>query len=183
MDKPINENTTDSEAIQIVSLSKSDKNDGWDAQASLGLFLFALTVAVLIFAGIGVKEVFFKPHSDKVVASNSDVDDDYRERPRAEPVAPQYDSSSGDVSNTMMITLAKDAVKANMSDPGSAKFDNITVSHKVGNPVVCGFVNGKNKFGGYVGSQRFISNGLPELTFLQNDHSNFSDLWNEICLS
>lgn len=51
-----------------------------------------------------------------------------------------------------------DSVTSELSDPTSAEFDNITMGYDPSNPsnsVLCGKVNAKNKFGGYVGFQNF----------------------------
>jgi hypothetical protein len=53
---------------------------------------------------------------------------------------------------------ARLAVKSLLKDPGSAEFTNERVLKDAsGNPtVVCGEVNAKNAFGGYVGAQKFF---------------------------
>ena len=52
---------------------------------------------------------------------------------------------------------AKELVAAQLFDPSSAQFRNLYVSTR--NPgVICGEVNGKNRFGGYVGFRRFVAN-------------------------
>lgn len=43
-------------------------------------------------------------------------------------------------------------VKSSLLDPESAKFKEVTVK----DDIVCGHVNAKNSFGGYVGTQYFI---------------------------
>lgn len=50
------------------------------------------------------------------------------------------------------IERTKTLVQREMIDPDSAKFDDIKV---YGNRV-CGYVNGKNRFGGYVGRKMFV---------------------------
>ncbi|MGR6534027.1 hypothetical protein [Brevundimonas sp. RM1] len=51
---------------------------------------------------------------------------------------------------------AKDAVRNTLRDPGSAEFRRIKVVRSDGQPrVVCGEVNSKNAFGGYVGFRDF----------------------------
>ncbi|MDH5731075.1 MAG: hypothetical protein OEZ58_18995 [Gammaproteobacteria bacterium] len=76
----------------------------------------------------------------------------------------------------------KDAAKSKLKDPSSAKFRNVYY-HKgtEGVPVTCGEVNSKNSFGGYGGYQRFVSAGKPELTFLQEQVDDFSNVWNRFC--
>jgi hypothetical protein len=49
---------------------------------------------------------------------------------------------------------AERIVRATLTDPESAQFEEVTRS--AANPdVVCGYVNSKNRFGGYVGKTRF----------------------------
>ena len=47
---------------------------------------------------------------------------------------------------------AEAAIKAELLDPASALFSEVTVD----GAAVCGLVNGKNRFGGYVGAKRFV---------------------------
>jgi hypothetical protein len=47
---------------------------------------------------------------------------------------------------------AKAIVKETLVDPASAKFENIVTSGEV----TCGWVNSKNRIGGFVGAQRFM---------------------------
>ena len=58
------------------------------------------------------------------------------------------ESSSGEDRH---ITEAKRAIERNLSDPSSAQYRN--VKNYISS--VCGEVNAKNKFGGYVGFQQF----------------------------
>ena len=59
-------------------------------------------------------------------------------------------------------------VKEKLRDPDTAKFEDVTPSWKAGILVVCGQVNGANAFGGKVGYQRFISNGV-DVTYLEEE--------------
>ncbi len=47
-------------------------------------------------------------------------------------------------------------LKRRLKDPDSALFRNLYVSRKLGAPIVCGEVNAKTSFGGYLGFQRFL---------------------------
>lgn len=55
--------------------------------------------------------------------------------------------------NDRLISEAKDAIKRQLKDPYSAQFENVSVKHE---GIVCGYVNAKNAFGGYVGRKRFV---------------------------
>lgn len=57
------------------------------------------------------------------------------------------------------IDLAREAVAEKLNDPGSAQFRNER-SEKGG--WVCGEVNGKNAFGGYIGSKRYTVTWMPD---------------------
>jgi len=79
----------------------------------------------------------------------------------------------------------KDAAKAKLKDPDSAKFRNVYFHQgKSGVPLTCGEVNSRNSFGGYGGFQKFISAGSADLTFLQEqmDASEFAKAWNKMCV-
>lgn len=54
------------------------------------------------------------------------------------------------------IEAAELAVKDGLKDPGSAQFKNVAVkTNSLGETAVCGEVNARNSFGGYVGFQAF----------------------------
>lgn len=76
----------------------------------------------------------------------------------------------------------KDAVRSMLKDPGSAEFQEVYFRRGAdGIPMTCGQVNSKNSFGGYVGYQYFISAGKPDLTYLQNQVSDFRTIWDRFC--
>lgn len=80
------------------------------------------------------------------------------------------------------VTSGQIAVKARLRDPGSVEWGELWFAWGVdGVPVVCGRFNAKNGFGGYMGMQRFISAGSPELTFFQSEVSDFSNAWELLC--
>lgn len=54
------------------------------------------------------------------------------------------------------IEAGKAAVTASLFDPKAAEFRNITVS-EVDSKVLCGEVNGKNRFGAYTGFTYFVA--------------------------
>lgn len=76
----------------------------------------------------------------------------------------------------------KEAVKSQLKDPGSAQFRGVYFHRgSDGIPMTCGEVNSKNSYGGYIGYQKFISAGKPELTFLQEQVADFATIWNRMC--
>ncbi|WP_299440255.1 hypothetical protein [uncultured Rhodospira sp.] len=58
-----------------------------------------------------------------------------------------------------MIAGAKTAVRQKLRDPDSAQFRNIRIVEHTAGKLVCGEVNARNVFGGYVGFQLFASSG------------------------
>lgn len=54
------------------------------------------------------------------------------------------------------------AITRQLTDPESAQFRSVTASQRGDKWIVCGEVNAKNQFGGYVGFKRFyVSDGQP----------------------
>lgn len=80
-----------------------------------------------------------------------------------------------------------DLVKNKMRDPSSAKFSKVHMKPFVKNGqriyMVCGYVNGKNAFGGFAGNQRFLSAGVKQLTIIESQMAGFGRLWNQYCHS
>jgi hypothetical protein len=59
-------------------------------------------------------------------------------------------------SDSAMIETAKTAVRSGLFDPYSAQFEDVRVARNANGEFVCGFVNAKNKMGGYVGKAPFV---------------------------
>jgi hypothetical protein len=78
------------------------------------------------------------------------------------------------------VWAAKQSVKKILNDPDSAKFGKV-VYREPG--IVCGYINAKNGFGGYVGEKGFISLGTPEMTWLEGQSKDFESVWNKQCAS
>lgn len=55
------------------------------------------------------------------------------------------------------IEQAKAAITRELKDPESARFRDITVRNFQGGKVICGEMNAKNSYGGYVGFKRFMA--------------------------
>lgn len=58
------------------------------------------------------------------------------------------------------IAAAQDAAKKGLKDPDSAKFQKLRIADFEGGKVVCGEINAKNSYGGYVGYKPFIAGTL-----------------------
>lgn len=84
----------------------------------------------------------------------------------------------------LWMDAGKDAVKEKLKDPDSAKFKDVFFHRgKDGVPITCGKVNSKNGFGGYSDFQGFVSAGSAELTFLQDEVSDFHNVWKRLCVN
>jgi len=88
---------------------------------------------------------------------------------------------SEETKQLVWIDKGKEAIKGNLKDPKSAEFRNVYFSKSGGVPMTCGEVNSKNGFGGFVGFQKFVSAGNPELTYLQEQVSDFEVMWDKFC--
>jgi hypothetical protein len=81
------------------------------------------------------------------------------------------------------ITLSRNLVTAKLKDPKSAEFSEERVSHTSGRGVACGKVNSRNSFGGMTGSQRFVSAGSQDSTFLEEEMApgTMDETWRRFC--
>ncbi|WKD29560.1 hypothetical protein NDQ72_06345 [Halomonas sp. KG2] len=84
------------------------------------------------------------------------------------------------------IKKAKADVSNELRDPSSAEFRNINEIKKTSVlelevVTVCGEVNGKNAYGGYVGFQRFVSQPKSDRVYLENSWNTFDSLWSRHC--
>ena len=76
------------------------------------------------------------------------------------------------------LELSKSALLSELKDPKSAQFRGLFVYNDV---FLCGEVNSKNSFGGYVGFQRFVSLGEARLVELDDQSQKFEDWWLMSC--
>lgn len=77
------------------------------------------------------------------------------------------------------IEQAQTAVTRELTDPGSAQFRDVFAYAKADKWIVCGEINAKNKFGGYVGFKRFyVSDGRPGL---DDGNAYFPILFDALC--
>ena len=72
------------------------------------------------------------------------------------------------------IATAQKSLSQTLKDPDSAKFQNVRIVDYEGGKVVCGEVNGKNSYGGYVGYKPFAA-GISGST-LYDTRSKYPDL-------
>jgi len=83
------------------------------------------------------------------------------------------------------VESAKALVAERFKDPSSVQFRNIVAYGNATPPsiaMLCGQVNGKNAYGGYVGFRRFVSNGgaSVEIEDAENSRS-MNRLWPSTC--
>jgi hypothetical protein len=96
--------------------------------------------------------------------------------------AKEYYTTSRNPSTVMLMVVGMQAVKADLKYEDSAKFKNVYfIIGQEGVPVTCGEVNSRGDSGDYLGFQRFISTGDPELTFFEEQSINFEKLWKKFC--
>lgn len=69
------------------------------------------------------------------------------------------------------IAAAKTLVASSLKDPESAKFRNVAIRPYGYGRVVCGEVNAKNSYGGYVGFTRFVASN--EESMLEDSDSRY----------
>lgn len=81
-------------------------------------------------------------------------------------------------SQSVLKVKAEDAVRRLLKDPNSSEF---AMENTYPSGYVCGFVNSKNSFGAYSGHQKFISNGIPSSTFIEESRDGFAPIWSERC--
>lgn len=77
------------------------------------------------------------------------------------------------------LASGKASIRAGLKDPLSAQFRGVFVKRDL---YVCGEVNAKNSYGGYVGYQRFIAlAGIPSLDRLDDGSQDFLRQWAQSC--
>jgi hypothetical protein len=92
--------------------------------------------------------------------------------------------AQSDAEDSSQFAGAKKAVIEKLKDPGSATFKDLAVS-KNNKYVVCGHVNAKNSYGGYVGFRRFVafvSQGkatMPDTAVV--DENIIDSMWGKFC--
>jgi len=92
------------------------------------------------------------------------------------PIAPTEDQK---ISN--YIAEHQIRISSRLKDPDSAQFKDVFASKSSGSPVVCGYVNAKNSFGGYSGYQRFISAGSIQVVESDMAEGEIDKTWQRLC--
>ena len=98
----------------------------------------------------------------------------------------QAASTTGEV--TAFAKAARPKFLASLKDPEAAKLRNVFVSEskpldggKGGSLILCGEVNGKNSYGGYVGFRRFYSTGGATHVIDNDEGESFDALYDALC--
>jgi hypothetical protein len=93
------------------------------------------------------------------------------------PTAAEQRATAQAAKNDELFGAARLGVKAQLKDPGSAKFARLFITKK---GVVCGTVNAKNSFGGYTGNGYFIAD--HGLVFFDRGTKDFHAFWKAMCV-
>lgn len=135
-------------------------------KTSLITWLALLTIVVVIWLG---------GRGDSTPSSAS--------APAKVAAAPQKQAELDERSREILwLKKGKEAVKTRLKDPRSAEFKDVFFfKGKEGVPVACGQVNAKNSLGGYTGFKHFVSAGSPDLTYLENEVTDFAAVWKKFC--
>lgn len=99
----------------------------------------------------------------------------------AQVIIDKSDAGMTDVQINQMYAV----VTADFLDPGSAQFKGLTRSSPGYRPerTICGFVNAKNSFGGYVGFRPFSYDSLNKLSFIYGGTGIAAEATNQVFLS
>ena len=80
-----------------------------------------------------------------------------------------------------LIEATKQVVAATLKDPGSAQFKNVVVYAGGKQRTVCGEVNGKNSYGGYVGFRKFYKYETSENVVIKKGDAIMDKLVDLVC--
>jgi hypothetical protein len=102
--------------------------------------------------------------------------------PEKMPEGSEFLYNERDLKKVTWILKGKETISSLLKDSDSAKFRHLFFSGKVV-PIVCGEVNSKNSFGGYVGYQKFVTANQADLTVLETEMKpgEFGKVWNKFC--
>lgn len=86
-----------------------------------------------------------------------------------------------DVNQREFVAKAQHAVKTHLKDPGSAVFSSDYVYSPNGVFFACGNVNAKNSFGALAGNKRYVSDGTPAGSNIDDGSAEFEEAWKLRC--
>lgn len=98
------------------------------------------------------------------------------------PRTPESPPTQAQVGAGKVYVAKMDALAA-LKDPDSARFGTLRATYlPEGRWIVCGEVNSKNAFGGYVGMSKFVWYELSRTVLLEeHDRAGFAKAWNSTC--
>lgn len=91
------------------------------------------------------------------------------------------EQSNGKVSDQQLIEKAKNSVRNELKDPYSAQFSGIKVKRNEQGGFVCGMVNAKNSFGGYVGNELFMAGAVMAVLPKEGSENEFAHVYSRWC--
>ena len=74
-----------------------------------------------------------------------------------------------------VVEKGKKAIADTLKDPASAQFRNVRLVQYLDGVVICGEINGKNSYGGYVGFRDFVGE-TNSGTMRRNDKAKYADI-------
>ncbi|UNM95959.1 hypothetical protein MMG00_12260 [Ignatzschineria rhizosphaerae] len=93
----------------------------------------------------------------------------------------QSEESKEEMDKIARIRVAKESIQKTLVDPKSAEYKDIYVhKNREGVKAVCGYVNAKNRLGGYAGYEPFLAVGSIAATKSQGGKE-FAEAWNTYC--
>ena len=133
----------------------------------------ALIYGALALFGVGLTGV---PLLKGVVAKPAEA----AVTPPSPQIAAPVDPRGSPEQQAATILIGMSAVKSKLKDPWSAQFEQVYINLIENNvPAVCGAVNAKGGFGGYVGWKRFAS--VSTSAIIDNDEWQFGNVWRQYC--
>ncbi|VXB76145.1 conserved membrane hypothetical protein [Pantoea brenneri] len=105
--------------------------------------------------------------------------DEYAEKQDRQQIIEQ--AKKEDMQQREFVSKAQYAVKVNLKDPGSAAFSSDSYHSSNGSSFACGYVNAKNSFGAMAGNKRYISDGTPAGSYIDDGSSGFEETWKLRC--
>lgn len=92
----------------------------------------------------------------------------------------QSDETKDQMNSIAHVRVAKEKVQKSLIDPNSAEFRDVHVYRNGKGKIVCGFVNAKNRFGGFTGFEEFIVIG-DAVALKSQGVNDFNTVWSDGC--
>jgi len=105
--------------------------------------------------------------------------DGYEEKLNSEQIIEA--ANKEDMQQREFVSKAQYAVKGNLKDPSSAVFSSDYFYSSNGTFFACGNVNAKNSFGAMAGNKRYVSDGTPAGSYIDDGGADFEEAWKLRC--